>query len=382
MFQFSTILIAFFIGLIVTPVIIKIIKRTNILDIPGGRKIHKEAIPSMGGIGIVAALLMALVITMDWQQWMEVRYLMMGVGVMFLIGLRDDLVELTAMQKLLGQLLAISLVVVIGDIRVSSFYGFLGIEELPVWISYSLTIFTIIGLTNAFNLVDGLDGLAGTLSLISFLFLGGWFLAAGFPTYGMIALASAGGVLAFMVYNWHPAKIFMGDTGSLTLGFVMAVLSVFFVEANGQILSSSHFMRFEAPITAGLALVLVSCFDTLRVMVKRVRRGKPPMGADKSHVHHFLLRSGFRHDQVAMILGGIKLTFLCLIISTSHFSDNVLLPLVLGTVVGLCLTLDAVTLRKVKKIARQSPGVLSLDVSEEMDYENLEKRPELKEEPA
>ncbi|AWW31806.1 undecaprenyl/decaprenyl-phosphate alpha-N-acetylglucosaminyl 1-phosphate transferase [Echinicola strongylocentroti] len=382
MFQFSTIIIAFFIGLIVTPVIIKIIKRTNILDVPGGRKIHKEAIPSMGGIGIILAFFCGLLITMSWEQWEGVRFLMMGVGVMFLLGLRDDMVELTAMQKLLGQLLAICLVVVMGDIRVSSFYGFLGIEELPIWLSYSLTVFTIIGLTNAFNLVDGLDGLAGTLSLISFLFLGGWFLAAGFSTYGMIALACSGGVLAFMVYNWHPAKIFMGDTGSLTLGFVLAVLSVFFVEANGAMLSEAHSMRFNAPITAGLALVLVSCFDTLRVMVKRVRRGKPPMAADKSHVHHFLLRSGFRHDQVALILGGIKFTFLCLIISTSHYSDNVLLPLVLGTVVGLCLTLDAVTLRKVKKIARQSPGVLSLDTPREMDYKNTEKRPELKEEPA
>lgn len=374
MFQLSTIPIAFFIGLLIIPVIIKVIKRTNILDVPGGRKIHKEAIPSMGGIGIVIAMLMSLVITMDWQQWSDVRFLMMGFGVMFLVGLRDDLVELTAMQKLLGQLLAIGLVVVLGDIRVSGFYGFLGIEELPVWVSYALTIFVIIGLTNAFNLVDGLDGLAGTLSLISFLFLGGWFLAAGFLTYGMIALACSGGVLAFMVYNWHPAKIFMGDTGSLTLGFILAVLSVFFVEANGQILSPAHFMRFEAPITAGLALVLVSCFDTLRVMVKRVRRGRPPMAADKSHVHHFLLRSGLRHDQVALVLGGIKLLFLCMVVSMADFSDNVLLPMVLGTVVVLCMTLDAVTLRKVKRIARQSPGVLAT-ASEQ------EKRRELKEEP-
>lgn len=325
------------------------------------------------------AAICGLLVTMQYQQWVEARFVLTGLGIMFLLGLRDDLVELTPLQKLLGQLFAISLVVILGDVRISGFYGFLGIEQIPIWLSYSLTIFAVIGLTNAFNLIDGLDGLAGMLSLVSFLFLGGWFLSTGFTTYGLIALACSGGVLGFMVYNWHPAKIFMGDTGSLTLGFALAVLGVVFVEANGALLSTHHAFRFNAPFTAGLALVLVSCFDTLRVMVRRIWRGKHPMSADKSHIHHFLMRSGLRHDQVACLLGGIKALFLGLMVVTADFSDAVLLPLVVGVVLVLCLTLDAMTLKKVKKIARRSPSILSLS-SRPLEKE-LEESQELREEP-
>ncbi|GAB3647931.1 hypothetical protein GCM10028791_10770 [Echinicola sediminis] len=338
------------------------------------------AIPSMGGIGIVLGIAAGLLFVMDSQGWGEAGFLILGVGIMFLFGFGDDLFELTPIQKMIGQIIAVLMVVFLGDIRVSSFYGFLGIEELPLWFSYAVTVFTLIGLTNAFNMIDGLDGLAGLLSLISFLFLGGWFLATGFTVYGGIALAASGGILSFLVYNWHPAKIFMGDTGSLTLGFLMAVLSVFFVEANGTLLSETHDLRFHAPITAGLALVLVSCFDTLRVIVKRIRRGQSPMAADKTHVHHFLMRMNFRHDQVACILGGIKLAFLGLVIGFSNFTDNLLLPIVIGTVVVLCLVLDAVTLKKVKKIAKASPRVLVLQTTDGGKSSLREQR--LDEEPA
>lgn len=374
MLQLFSIIVAFFVGLLVMPVIIKVIKKKNFLDQPGGRKIHKEAIPSMGGIGIIVGLLAGTMFGLYDLAWAEVRFLMLGVGAMFLLGLSDDIVELSPVQKLIGQLMAIMLVVILGDIRISSFYGFLGVEELPLWLSYTITVFALIGLTNAFNLIDGLDGLAGMLSLISFLFLGGWFLATGFKAYGAISLAAAGGILSFLVYNWHPAKIFMGDTGSLTLGFLMATLSVFFVEVNGMILSDAHEFKFHAPITAGLALVLVSCFDTLRVIVKRVSRGRPPMGADKSHVHHFLLRMNLRHDQVACVLGGIKLVFLGLVIGFSAYSDNVLLPVVIGSVVVLCMVLDAVTLKKVKKIAKASPRVLVLNATGRAKRESSKNR--------
>lgn len=374
MIQLFASLISFFVGLLVIPIIIKIISKKNLLDKPGGRKIHKEAIPSMGGIGIFLAMVVGLAFSLNFEELSQIRFLLLGCGVMFVLGLQDDLVELTPLQKLLGQLFAVSIVVVLGDIRISSFYGFLGVGTLPLWLSYSLTIFTVVGLTNAFNLVDGLDGLAGTLSLISFVFLGGWFLLTGFSVYGVLALSVSGGILAFMVYNWHPAKIFMGDTGSLTIGFLMAILAIVFVETNGVILNETHYLKFQAPITAGLALVLVSCIDTLRVFIKRIRNGKPPLAADKSHVHHFLMRMNMGHDQVAIVLGLIKLGFLFLVISFASYSDNLLLPLVIGSVVGLCLFLDAVTLKKVKKIAKSSPRILDLGTSQNMGMEQRRHR--------
>lgn len=181
-----SVLTAFFIGIILTPLLIFLIKKGNLLDKPGGRKIHKYSVPSMGGIAIFIGLLGGILIWLNYLQLVEIRFFLLGLSIMFILGLRDDLVELTAYQKLIGQLIAVITVVVLGDVRVSNFYGLMGVYELPLWFSYSLTIFAIIGLTNAFNLIDGLDGLAGTLSIITFLGLGGWFLYSGHTTYGFI----------------------------------------------------------------------------------------------------------------------------------------------------------------------------------------------------
>lgn len=352
-----SVLTAFFIGIIITPLLIFLIKKGNVLDRPGGRKIHKYSVPSMGGISMMVALAGGVLIWLNYQQLVEIRFFVLGLGIMFILGLRDDLVELTAYQKLIGQLIAIITVVVLGDIRISSFYGFLGVEELPLWFSYGLTVFAIIGLTNAFNLIDGLDGLASTLSLISFLFFGTWFIYAGFTTYGFIAFTFVGAILSFLVYNWHPAKIFMGDTGSLTLGFALSVFSIQFIESNG-VLGAGAF-KFNAPLTVGVVLMIVPFYDTLRVFVKRARRGKSPMAADKSHVHHFLLRMGFRHDQVAFILGSVKLFFIGLVFVLSSFPDIIMFPLVGSLVFTFGVFLDKVTLKRVKNIVKDSPRVLA-----------------------
>ncbi|MBD8491140.1 undecaprenyl/decaprenyl-phosphate alpha-N-acetylglucosaminyl 1-phosphate transferase [Echinicola sp. CAU 1574] len=352
-----SVLTAFFIGVIITPMLIFFIKKGNLLDKPGGRKIHKYSVPSMGGIAIFLALLGGVLIWLNFQQLVEIRFFMMGLGIMFILGLRDDLVELTAYQKLIGQLIAIITVVVLGDVRIHSFYGFLGIDELPIWFSYSLTIFSIIGLTNAFNLIDGLDGLASTLSLITFVFLGSWFIYSDYTTYGFIAFTFVGAILSFMVYNWHPAKIFMGDTGSLTLGFTLSVLCIKFIEANGTV--PEGMFKFDAPLTTSIVLMIVPFYDTLRVFIRRASKGKSPMAADKSHVHHFLLRMGFRHDQVALILGSVKILFILIAIASYKMPDIVMIPLVGSAVICAGLILDKITLKRVKDIVRDSPKVLS-----------------------
>ncbi|AGA76365.1 glycosyltransferase family 4 protein [Echinicola vietnamensis] len=352
-----SVLTAFFIGIILTPLLIFLIKKGNLLDKPGGRKIHKYSVPSMGGIAIFIGLLGGILIWLNYLQLVEIRFFLLGLSIMFILGLRDDLVELTAYQKLIGQLIAVITVVVLGDVRVSNFYGLMGVYELPLWFSYSLTIFAIIGLTNAFNLIDGLDGLAGTLSIITFLGLGGWFLYSGHTTYGFIAFTFVGAVLSFLVYNWHPAKIFMGDTGSLTLGFALSVLCIKFIESNVAIPADSF--KFHAPLATAAALLIVPFYDTLRVFVKRARKGISPMTADKSHVHHFLMRMGFRHDQVAIILGAVKIGFIVLMVVFNELPDIVMLPTLMVLVVAGGVVLDRLTLRRVKQIVRCSPRVLA-----------------------
>ena len=354
---FQILTTAFVIGFFFLPVLIKILKKTNFMDAPGGRKIHKGFIPSMGGIGFVTAILLSSAIWFTFEDVVQTRYFLGAFGLMFFVGLRDDLVDLTAWQKLGGQLVAAYMVVVVSDIRLEGFYGFLGIWDFPVFISYGLSIFIILALTNSFNLIDGLDGLAGSLAVISFSFLGYWFFVSGLTPYALFSFACVGGVLSFLVFNWHPAKIFMGDTGSLSLGFALSTLTILFINTNAT-MTHSYGILFMAPLATGMAVLIIPIYDTLRVFVRRIRRGKSPMEADKSHIHHFLMRMGMRHDQVAITLALIKIVFLAVAIIGASYSDVVMIPVIVGMALALGLGLDKITLKQVKKTAKKAPPIL------------------------
>lgn len=349
---------AFLIGFLITPIIILILKKMELMDRPGGRKIHSGFIPSMGGIAFVAATFVAVLSWLDGQFITEIRFLLAAFGLMFFVGLRDDMVNMSAFQKLAGQFIAAYLVVVMADIRFTGLYGFMGIYDLPIWISYFLSFFTILVLTNSFNLIDGIDGLAGSISLVTFLFLGWWFYDVGLTSYATFSFILVGAVLSFLVYNWHPAKIFMGDTGSLSLGFALAVLTVLFIDKNGT-MASFEGWKFNAPIASGVALLIIPIYDTSRIFIKRTLNGKSPMEPDKSHVHHFLLRMGLRHDQVTLTLIFVKCCFIGLIFLASNLNDYILLPLVILTAVFLGAKLDSITLKRVRKINKNSPPILS-----------------------
>ncbi|MCH7401747.1 undecaprenyl/decaprenyl-phosphate alpha-N-acetylglucosaminyl 1-phosphate transferase [Belliella kenyensis] len=353
---------AFIVGFLLTPILILILKKMKMIDAPGGRKIHTGFIPSMGGVGFVIGTFVATITWASFQELVEIRFFLTAFGLTFLLGLRDDMVDLKPWQKLLGQLVASYMVVVFGDIRISGLYGFMGIYEIPLIISYAISIFTIVALTNSFNLIDGLDGLAGSLSLVAFTFLGWWFLQANMNAYSLFAFVLVGGILSFLIYNWHPAKIFMGDTGSLSLGFALSVMAVIFVDRNGT-MAVFEGWKFNAPIASGFALLIVPVYDTCRIFTKRIRRGKSPFSADKSHIHHFMMRMGLRHDQVALSMSGIMLFFIAVMFLGTTFSDYIMLPLVILTAVVLGLRLDVITLRRVKEIQSKTPPILSLKKS-------------------
>jgi len=358
MIIFLAVSTAFLIGFLLTPIVILVLKKMELMDSPGGRKIHSGFIPSMGGIAFVIATFIAVLSWLDAQYIMEIRFLLAAFGLMFFVGLRDDMVNMSAVQKLAGQFIAAYLVVVMADIRFTSLYGFMGIYDLPLWISYSLSFFTVLVLTNSFNLIDGLDGLAGSISLVTFLFLGWWFFEADLMSYAVFSFILVGAVLSFLVYNWHPAKIFMGDTGSLSLGFALSVLTVLFIDKNGT-MASFEGWKFNAPIASGVALMIIPIYDTSRIFIKRTMNGKSPMAPDKSHVHHFLLRMGLRHDQVTITLVLIKCAFIGLIFLGAGLNDYVLLPIVILGAIALGLRLDTITLKRVKKLNKNSPPILS-----------------------
>ncbi|OOG72739.1 glycosyltransferase family 4 protein [Algoriphagus sp. A40] len=350
-------LTSFSVGFLITPIVISVLTKAKIGDAPGGRKIHKKFTPSMGGIGFVLSTLVSMGIW-AWQFPLpDIRYLLGAIAVMFFVGLRDDMVELKAKHKLAGQFVAVVLVVVAGDIRIRDFHGFLGLHEIPLLISYGFSSFVLLALTNAFNLIDGLDGLAGTVASISLALLGGWFYVQGLESFAVLSFTLLGGVLAFMIFNWHPAKIFMGDTGSLTLGFALGSLVVAFMEYNAA-LPVDAFLKLEPSFTAGIVLMIYPLYDMARVFTRRISQGRHPMTADKSHIHHFLMRMGLKHNQVALTLGFLQLILIFLVFALGNFSDNIVLPILSAIVLFLGFQLDKVTVKFVKEKVRNSPRVL------------------------
>ncbi len=363
MYFIVIIITSFLVGFMVTPIVISVLKKANIGDVPGGRKIHKKFTPSMGGISFVVATFITLSIWI-WQFPLpDIRFLLGAIALMFIVGLRDDMVELNARHKLAGQFVAVLITVVAGDIRIKEFHGFLGIEELPILISYGFTAFVLLALTNAFNLIDGLDGLAGTVAAISLGFLGGWFYIQGLESYAALSFALLGGVMAFLIFNWHPAKIFMGDTGSLTLGFALGSLVVAFIVYNAA-LPEAVFLKLKPTFSAGVVLMIYPLYDMARVFARRISKGKPPMMADKSHVHHFLLRMGLKHNEVALTLGILQLSLILLVFALGSFSDNIVLPIISAVVLFLGYRLDMVAVKYVKKKVHKSPSVLDINLPE------------------
>lgn len=353
---FLSLFTSFFVGFIITPVIIMMLKKFNFTEVPGGRKIHNGYIPSMGGVAFILASFFGMLSWLSFEEIMQSRYFLVALAIMFSVGLRDDLMELSAIQKLIGQCIPAFFIIVMADIRISGFYGFLGIYEIPYFVSVSISFFLLIVLTNSFNLIDGADGLAGSLSLISFVVLGVWFYLVGLHAYSLISFTLVGGVLSFLVFNWHPAKIFMGDTGSLSLGFALTVFVILFVDKNGT-MSSWEGPKLGAPIAAGLGLMIVPIYDTIRIFVKRISKGKSPFKPDKSHVHHFLIRMGLGHDQVALILGGITCLLIALPFLFPETNDHILLPSSVLLAVALGLWMDAKTLRNVRENILLTPPI-------------------------
>lgn len=345
---------SFFFGFLMTPVLILILKKINFTETPGGRRIHAGKIPSMGGIAIVFATFVGLFAWLSFDQIVETRYFLVALAIMFSVGLRDDLIELTAVQKLIGQSIPAFFVIVMADIRISSLYGFMGIYEIPYLISVGITFFAILALTNSFNLIDGADGLAGSLSLVTLSILGFWFYTAGMISYSLISFTLVGGILAFLVFNWHPAKIFMGDTGSLSVGFCLTVLVILFVDKTG-LMAPWEGLKLNAPFSAGLAFLIVPVYDTVRIFIKRTKNGKSPLKPDKSHVHHFLLRMGLQHDQVSLILVVVKLTFISIVFFGYALNDHILLPILVLIATTLGIWMDKKTLQKVKDNCKKAP---------------------------
>jgi UDP-N-acetylmuramyl pentapeptide phosphotransferase/UDP-N-acetylglucosamine-1-phosphate transferase len=336
--QLAAAVTSFVICFLIIPVIVKYSLEKNLVDIPGRRKIHKKITPSMGGIAIFLGFFIASLIWVDIAHWKEIRFIMIALFMVFFIGVRDDLIPLRPTIKLVGQILTSSLLILLFDFRLKSLYGLLGIYDIPILVSYGITLFTFVVITNSFNLIDGLDGLAGTIASISLLAFGVSFFLAGDNIYSIISFCMLGAVIAFLFFNWEPSEIFMGDTGALVIGMIISILAIHFIELHHSLPISNPY-RVSACVSGAICFILIPLADTLRVFILRVTKKQSPFTPDKNHIHHYILRLGFSHSKSTIFLGIVQVIFIVVFLLLQNINDNYLLMGILTfcTILGILL---------------------------------------------
>src|SRR5688572_6139087 len=292
-----TYVMAFVLTLIFIPPVIFMVNRFKLFDRPNARKEHSVPTPTFGGISIFAGMMVALLFWFKFYNHPSIITFFLSMILLFGVGIMDDLKDLAARYKLVIEVGVASLLAVSG-IRITSFGGLFGINELHRIAQYIITVVAIVGITNAFNLIDGIDGLAGGLGFMSLVTLAIFLTLSKDLNYAMIAFALAGALLGFLYFNFNPARIFMGDTGSLVLGFVIAVLCVQLMKVN-----AIH----PTPVVPNiyvftLGIVMIPVFDPLRVFGARIWKGRSPFSADKTHIHHLITNKGFTHGFAARLI--------------------------------------------------------------------------------
>lgn len=287
-------LIAFFMSLSSFPAIFNVAEAKHLMDEPTSRSAHSEKTPTLGGISIYLSLVVVITTIGALLDTKTLLLLLGGLTMLFFLGLKDDLLILSPKKKLLGQILAAGLLIVFTDTRILGFSGLFGITILPYWISVSLTFFVYLLLINAFNLIDGIDGLAGTLALFSSAAFAFIFVVIQDVSMATIAVGLIGALIPFLRLNFSKTnKIFMGDTGSMIIGFLLAFFVVKFISYS-QSQPNSEF-HGSSPVLA-LAIVFFPLLDTLRIfMIRLVIHKKSPFVADRNHLHHRFLQLGFSH---------------------------------------------------------------------------------------
>jgi UDP-N-acetylmuramyl pentapeptide phosphotransferase/UDP-N-acetylglucosamine-1-phosphate transferase len=289
---------ALMISYVAIPPIVRVSKAKRLGALPNGRTSHVGVIPTLGGVAIFAAVSIggSLFLNTDFPR--EFQYIIPAMVILFFFGLKDDLVGLTPQKKMAGQVIASLFVILAADVRIISLNGLFGINEIPYGISIVLSFVIFVGIINAYNLVDGIDGLASGLGIFVSSVLGIWLFHLGRPNYATFAFATAGGLIPFYFFNVFSKenKLFMGDTGSQLLGLLFATFAVkiLWCPADSE---SMAFMRGEPAVV--MAVLVIPIADTIRVMTLRIIKGKSPFFADRNHFHHGLLSLGMTHWQAS-----------------------------------------------------------------------------------
>ena len=355
------------------PMLIRIAYHKDLYDKPDGeRKVHTRYIPTLGGVAIFISIALGFLFSgyAGIESWTP--YLIGSLIGLFFCGLKDDLVGLSPAKKLGTELIMASIVLLGASVSIVDLGGVFGVSSIPIWIGFPLSLFTMIVIVNAYNLIDGIDGLAGGIGAISSFAFGIGFLVANEATLAVLSFMICTVLIAYLIHNFHPASIFMGDTGSLVIGFLLAFLAVNFIPLSDNILFKDVFGD-SSPILP-VAFLALPLYDTIRSFIRRVRRGKSPFSADSDHIHHTLLRMGWGQKRTVLYLYASALILIITGFVTSSMNPNLSLGIILMTTVVVFPT---------NGLKRKIAGKLGVDIEAifrtEKDvqlYEHLEEAKE------
>ncbi|MCR9065833.1 MAG: undecaprenyl/decaprenyl-phosphate alpha-N-acetylglucosaminyl 1-phosphate transferase [Cytophagales bacterium] len=319
------------------PVIRNLSILRGLLENPVKRSSHKNPTPTFGGVGIFAGTMIGYMMWNFRDEGFVLHRVIAGLMILFFLGLKDDMYPLAPLKKLGSQILASILVVAGSDLRITSFFGIFGVHEIPYIIGVVITVFIFVALINAFNLIDGIDGLAAGIGMIASGGFGLWYMLNGYWSLACLSLSLSASLLAFLRYNFsQTSKVFMGDTGSLIVGYLVTILAIEFIQLNHNYNFSPNNRYVSAPVLT-IVILSVPIFDTLRVFGLRILKGKSPFKADRLHLHHLLVDNGLSHLAASLTLYAMTIGLTIFTYFLRTFFTNTALSLYIITLFGIYL---------------------------------------------
>ncbi len=351
-------LISFVATLVAIPQTLKVFKGKKLFDAPGGRKLHKEHTPSMGGVGIFFGFIIVAITVVTDTSLNGVNYLWCAMLVLFFTGLKDDLIPMRSVNKFIVQIFSASLVVGVTNISVMSLYTIgqdIYMETFPEWFSFFFSVFFIVAFTNAYNMIDGIDGLAGSLAALLLTIFTIWFALNGFWVESFLTVCMLGSVSGFLYFNWCPAKIFMGDTGSLVVGFFCAFVMILFLNKN-ELVAPSSFFKINYSVGLIASIFVYPIFDVMRIFSIRLKAKRSPFSPDKLHIHLLLSRLGLNHPQivVAIVLYTFSMLGVYVLLSLSHINEVLMIIIIFS----ICFFCSYILKRKIEKFKKDKKMIL------------------------
>ncbi|TMM58936.1 undecaprenyl/decaprenyl-phosphate alpha-N-acetylglucosaminyl 1-phosphate transferase [Maribacter algarum] len=316
------------------PKIIKVVEYKRLMDDPDHRSSHASKTPTLGGVSFFYTLIFALFFMKSWGSFDEAIYVIPGLTILFIVGLKDDLVVISPGAKLITQVFAIIFILANPSFTIDSLNGFLNIHEIPHYLYLIIAGFMMLTIINSYNLIDGIDGLASVVGIVIMVIYTTIFYLTQEYFFALLAITVNASLMAFLGFNVSSdKKIFMGDTGSLIVGFVISILTLKFLALNPSDYTELPFLLENAPLIA-ISILIVPLFDTARVFAIRIANKKGPFSPDRNHTHHVLIDYwGLTHKQASFIIGCFNLLFVMLFIVLGSKARNLGMVLMLVSVV-------------------------------------------------